>query len=81
MPSIGGPELIFLLVIVLVVFGAGRLPEVFGQVGKGVRAFRDESTKTEAAPPPARPANCAGCSTPLQLDAKFCAQCGKATQT
>ncbi|MBM4420034.1 MAG: twin-arginine translocase TatA/TatE family subunit [Chloroflexi bacterium] len=45
MPSIGGPELILILAVVLIVFGAGRLPEVLGQLGKGVRTFRDESNK------------------------------------
>jgi sec-independent protein translocase protein TatA len=33
-------ELIVVLVIVLVVFGAGRLPEVMGSLGKGVQAFK-----------------------------------------
>jgi len=41
--NLGGPELIFILVIVLIVFGAGKLPDVLGQLGKGVRTFRDES--------------------------------------
>ena len=41
--NLGGPELIFLLIIVLIVFGAGKLPEVFGQLGKGVRTFREEA--------------------------------------
>lgn len=49
MPNIGGPELIFLLVIVLIVFGAGKLPDVFGQIGKGVRSFRDEATNDKPA--------------------------------
>lgn len=49
MPSIGGPELIFLLVIVLIVFGAGKLPDVFGQLGKGVRSFRDEANTDKPA--------------------------------
>ena len=48
MPSIGGPELIFILVIVLIVFGAGKLPTVLGQLGKGVRTFREESTTDKA---------------------------------
>lgn len=43
MPSLGGPELIFVLVIVLIVFGAGRLPDVLGQLGKGVKSFREEA--------------------------------------
>jgi sec-independent protein translocase protein TatA len=49
MPNLGAPEIIFLLVIVLIVFGAGKLPDVFGQLGKGVRTFREESEKP--APP------------------------------
>ena len=43
MPNIGGGELIFILVIVLIVFGAGRLPDVLGQLGKGVKTFREEA--------------------------------------
>lgn len=38
---IGPTELIIILVIVLIVFGAGRLPQVLGQLGSGVKAFRD----------------------------------------
>jgi sec-independent protein translocase protein TatA len=48
-PNIGGPELIFLLVIVLIVFGAGKLPDVFGQLGRGVRSFRDEANNDKPA--------------------------------
>ena len=43
--NVGGPELIILLVIVFVVFGAGKLPEVFGAMGKGVREFRKAQTE------------------------------------
>jgi sec-independent protein translocase protein TatA len=38
--GLGIGELLIVLVIVLVVFGAGRLPEVMGSMGKGVQAFR-----------------------------------------
>jgi sec-independent protein translocase protein TatA len=48
MPSIGGPELIFVLVIVLIVFGAGKLPNVLGQLGKGVKTFREEANAADA---------------------------------
>jgi len=44
MPNIGGPELIFVLAIVLIVFGAGKLPDVLAQLGKGVKSFREESS-------------------------------------
>ena len=63
MPNIGGPELIFLLVIVLIVFGAGKLPDVFGQIGKGVRSFRDEATND-------KPAASATTTTPPAADTK-----------
>jgi sec-independent protein translocase protein TatA len=37
-----GPlELIVLLAIVLILFGAGKLPKVLGQMGKGVKAFKE----------------------------------------
>ncbi len=42
--NLGGGELIFVLIIVLIVFGAGKLPDVLGQLGKGVKTFREEST-------------------------------------
>ena len=42
--NLGGGELIFILVIVLIVFGAGKLPEVLGQLGKGVKTFREQAT-------------------------------------
>ena len=37
-----GPfELIIILAIVLILFGAGKLPKVLGQMGKGVKAFKE----------------------------------------
>ena len=38
--GLGMGELVVVLVIVLVVFGAGRLPEVMGSLGKGVQPFK-----------------------------------------
>ncbi len=40
MPRIGIPELILILVIILVIFGAGKLPQIGGAIGKGIREFR-----------------------------------------
>ena len=34
-------ELALILVIVLILFGAGRLPQVFEQFGKGIKAFKE----------------------------------------
>jgi len=39
--SFGTTELIIILVIVLLVFGAGKLPEVFRALGTGIKEFRD----------------------------------------
>jgi sec-independent protein translocase protein TatA len=40
MPHLGPTELIIILVIVLAIFGAGKLGTLGGAVGKGVRDFR-----------------------------------------
>ncbi len=40
MPNIGVPELLIVLVIVLVIFGASRLTDIMGALGKGVAEFR-----------------------------------------
>ena len=40
LPKIGPVELILILVIVTMLFGVGKLPEVFGSVGRGIREFR-----------------------------------------
>ncbi len=67
MPVPGPLELVLILVIVAMLFGVGKLPEVFGSVGKGIREFRKESsiddagssastTETEVATPAAAPA-------------------------
>ncbi|NOZ49236.1 MAG: twin-arginine translocase TatA/TatE family subunit [Chloroflexi bacterium] len=41
MPSLGAPELILIIVIILLLFGAGRATEVFRALGSGIREFRD----------------------------------------
>lgn len=40
LPSIGGPELIIFLVIILLLFGAKRIPALARSLGKGTREFR-----------------------------------------
>jgi sec-independent protein translocase protein TatA len=44
--GIGMPELIVILVIILVIFGAGKLPQIGEGLGKGIRNFK-KSTKDE----------------------------------
>jgi sec-independent protein translocase protein TatA len=38
---LGLPELIIILVIIIVLFGASRLPEIGRGIGKGIRNFKD----------------------------------------
>jgi sec-independent protein translocase protein TatA len=51
MPNwLGGPELLIVLVIVILIFGVGRIANIGGELGKGISAFRkglkgDEETK------------------------------------
>jgi len=45
--GIGMPELIIILIILLVVFGASRLPEIGAGLGKGIKNFKKSLTDTE----------------------------------
>jgi sec-independent protein translocase protein TatA len=38
--GIGMPELLVILVIILIIFGAGKLPEIGAGLGKGIRNFK-----------------------------------------
>ena len=38
--GIGMPELLVILVIILIVFGAGKLPEIGGAIGRGIKNFK-----------------------------------------
>ena len=38
--SLGMPELLVILVIILIIFGAGKLPEIGGAIGKGIKNFK-----------------------------------------
>lgn len=38
---LGYPELLIILVIIIVLFGASRLPEIGRGIGKGIRNFKD----------------------------------------
>ena len=47
--GIGMPELIIILVIILIIFGAGKLPEIGAGMGKAIRNFKG-ATKDEDEP-------------------------------
>jgi len=82
-----GPiELVLILAVVIIIFGVGRLPEVGGAIGKGIREFRKASKEDDepkqitqaqsteqSAPPPAQ-------TPPVQQQtpAAVCDKCGTA---
>lgn len=45
--SLGPPELIIVLVIVLLLFGAKKLPELAGSMGKSIKEFRKASEQAD----------------------------------
>lgn len=46
--GIGMPELIIILVIILIIFGAGKLPEIGAGIGKGIKNFKKATNEVEA---------------------------------
>ena len=61
MGGIGVWQVLLILAIVLIIFGAGKLPRVMGDFGKGLKSFKsgmkeedEEETSTETPPQPAR---------------------------
>jgi len=82
MPSfIGFPELIVLIIVLLLIFGPKRLPEIGKSMGKGMREFKDSVTGKDEqpaeltstpAPPPVTPAQeptpTAAAPTPVERD-------------
>lgn len=47
----GMTEWIVILIIIMMFFGLGKLPDVMAQAGKGLRAFKDASDGKDAEPP------------------------------
>ena len=45
--SIGMPELLIILLVVLLLFGAKKLPELARGLGKGIREFKDATKHVE----------------------------------
>jgi sec-independent protein translocase protein TatA len=90
MPMLGPWELIVILLIVVVIFGAGRLSEVGGAVGKSIKEFRKATTDEShaaasppavAAAPPAVPmATSAGSPTGVVVENK-CPSCATVNPT
>src|SRR5919199_6628574 len=81
-------HLIIIVLIILIVFGPGKLPELGSALGKGIREFKGGVHAGEKESPESSPAtvnqsstmtatmSCANCDTAVQSGQCFCAQCG-----
>ena len=48
--GLGMPELVIILVIVVIIFGAGKLPEIGAGLGKGIKNFKKATHEDEENP-------------------------------
>jgi sec-independent protein translocase protein TatA len=62
MGPLSWPEILIILVVLLLLFGAKRLPEMGRSLGKGMREFKDAVTGNEE--PPAQPEQLGATPTP-----------------
>lgn len=46
----GAPELLIILVIVVLLFGPGRIARTLGELGKGIRSFKESVSSEEESP-------------------------------
>jgi sec-independent protein translocase protein TatA len=60
MGSIGMPELIIILVIALIIFGAGKLPQIGENMGKAIRNFKSANAKEKVDVMPKKPEEISG---------------------
>jgi sec-independent protein translocase protein TatA len=78
------PELIIILIIAVLIFGASRLPELGSSLGKAIKGFKEASEKREpddshsaGKVDGAAAATCPQCGHEVTAGATFCAACGK----
>ena len=53
MMGIGFPELMVILIIIMIIFGAGKLPEIGSAFGRSIKNFKSSMKEAEAEDPPA----------------------------
>jgi sec-independent protein translocase protein TatA len=79
--GLGSQELLVILVIVMVLFGANRLPQLARSLGSSLKEFKkglDTAQAEEPASAAADKRSCAQCKTVLAPDWTHCPRCGTA---
>lgn len=79
MGRLGLPELLVILVIVIIIFGANRLPELGKGIGSAIKNFKNATTDPDEVASTTSSASlgtCANCGTVNPTDSRFCRKCG-----
>ncbi|MBZ0167854.1 Sec-independent protein translocase protein TatA/E [Candidatus Methylomirabilis lanthanidiphila] len=76
--GLGMPELLIILLIALLIFGAAKLPQIGSSLGGAIREFKKsfESPGKEVPPAPPDELVCSQCRRPLQKEWSACPHCG-----
>ena len=78
MGGIGAPELLVVLVILLLVFGASRLPKLARSMGQAGKEFKEGMKEGYQEQPVEGP--CPFCGVAVAPDSKFCPGCAKSAE-
>jgi TatA/E family protein of Tat protein translocase len=69
-------HLVLILLIALLVIGPGKLGDLGGSLGRGIREFREATDGRRPTPALSAGRYCGKCGAAPEADAKFCGACG-----
>ena len=76
MGRLGLPELLVILVIVIIIFGANRLPQLGKGIGSAIKNFKNATSEPDEPAPSTALGTCVNCGTVNPADSRFCRKCG-----
>lgn len=78
MAGVGPPEILLVLLVLLLMFGAARLPSLARSIGQASKEFKTGLKEGEVVPSVTEP--CPFCGSEVPQGAKFCPGCPKSSQ-